>query len=305
MAEDDKAKADASAEKAYEAASNAAAKPEGVKKKVAATAKPASKRKAPVKKAQAKKAPVEEVAPPPQEKIEAVEPEVQAVEPAEPEEKFEVAEAVVVETPAEPKAKTAAVKKTATRKIAAKRKPRTAKPVAPKPVAKAKAKPVLSKSNTKPKPVKISKSKEPKMDIKFAGGFQDFFADAQSKAKEAFEKSTAMFGDYSDFAKDNAEAVVESGKILAEGLQDMGTNLVAESRSAFETVSGELKDLAAAKSPTDFFKLQSEMVRKSFDTAVAYGSKNSEAMLKLASDVAAPISGRVSVAVEKVRQAAI
>lgn len=310
MAEDDKAKADVSAEKAYEAASSAAAKPEGVAKKAAAAAKPASKRKAPpkkapVKKAPAKKAAVKAVAPTPPEKIVPVEPEVQAVEPAKPEEKVEVAKVEIVETPAEPKAKTAAVQKTATRKIAAKRKPRTAKPVAPKPVAKAKAKPVSSKSSTKPKPVKILKSKEPKMDIKFAGGFQDFFADAQSKAQEAFEKSTAMFGDYSDFAKDNAEAVVESGKILAEGLQDMGTNLVAESRSAFETVSGELKDLAAAKSPTDFFKLQSDMVRKSFDTAVAYGSKNSEAMLKLASDVAAPISGRVSVAVEKVRQSAV
>jgi hypothetical protein len=48
------------------------------------------------------------------------------------------------------------------------------------------------------------------------------------------EELVGVFGDYAAFAKGNVEAVVESGKILAEGLQDMGTNLVAEGRSAFE-----------------------------------------------------------------------
>ncbi len=63
--------------------------------------------------------------------------------------------------------------------------------------------------------------------------------------------------------------------------------------------------LAAAKSPTDLIQLQSEMFRKSFDSAVAYGSKNTEAMLKIASDAFAPLSSRVTLAVEKVRSAAI
>ena len=98
--------------------------------------------------------------------------------------------------------------------------------------------------------------------------------------------------------------MVESGKIFAAGMQDMGTNLVAESRSSFEAISADLKQLAASKSPTDFFKVQSEMVRKNFDQAVAYGSKNTEAMMKLASDAVAPLTSRVNIAVEKVRKTA-
>ncbi len=43
-----------------------------------------------------------------------------------------------------------------------------------------------------------------------------------------------------------------------------------------------MKEMAAAKSPTDLIQLQSDMFRKSFDSAVAYGSKNTEAMLKIA-----------------------
>ena len=70
------------------------------------------------------------------------------------------------------------------------------------------------------------------------------------------------------------------------------------------TLSADAKALAAVKSPTDFFKFQSEMLRRSFDAAVATGSKNTEAMFKLTNDAFAPISNRVSLAVEKVSKAA-
>lgn len=136
-------------------------------------------------------------------------------------------------------------------------------------------------------------------------GFQEAMNEAQAKAKAAFEKSTSMLGEVSDFTKGNVEAVMESGKIFAEGIQGIGSELVTEGRSAFETMTGDIKELAAAKSPTDFFKIQGEMMRKNFDSAVAYGSKNSEAMLKLMSDAIAPISGRVSVAMEKARSASV
>jgi phasin family protein len=220
-----------------------------------------------------------------------------------------------------PKAARKSAKPVAKANPAAKAKP-AAKPVA-KPAAKLAAKPAKSAAKklpaaapaasvsamkfTSPAHSAIAKTKDTTMTMKtkITEGFETVIGEAQAKAKEAFEKSTAMLGDYAEFAKGNVEAVVESGKILAEGLQDMGTNLVAEGRSTFETVSSDLKGMAAAKSPTDLIQLQSEMFRKSFDSAMAYGSKNTEAMLKIASDAIAPISSRVSLAVEKVRQAAV
>ena len=135
-----------------------------------------------------------------------------------------------------------------------------------------------------------------------ANGFHEAVTEAQANAKAAFDKGTAMVGEFSDFAKGNVEAVMESGKILSDGLQGLGSQFVAEGRSTFELMSSDMRELAAAKSPTDFFRVQGDMMRKNFDTAVACGARNSEAMLKLMSDVAAPISGRVSLAVEKIRQ---
>ena len=138
----------------------------------------------------------------------------------------------------------------------------------------------------------------------FAAAFKTAFSDAQDKAKAAYEKSTVAMGDANEFAKGNVEALVESTKILASGLQELTTELVAESREAFETLTAEVKTIAGVKSPADFFKLQSELMRKQMDTLMANGTKHSEAFLKLATDAVAPISGRVSLAVEKVKAAA-
>jgi hypothetical protein len=130
--------------------------------------------------------------------------------------------------------------------------------------------------------------------------FQTVFADVQGKAKAAFEKGTAALGEANEFAKGNVEALVESGKVLSSGLQDLGATAVAETRGAFEALTTDAKELAAAKSPTEFFQLQSAIVRKQFDGAVAQASKNTEAFLKLANDAFAPLSSRVTLAVEKV-----
>lgn len=192
----------------------------------------------------------------------------------------------------------------------------TVKPVAPAPVSKVEA-PAVEVSAETPMPTEtaaqpprwptifakeFAMSTFPSFD--FAAPFQTAFADMQEKAKAAYEKSTSVFGDYSEFAKGNVEALVESSKILAAGLQEMTSAYVSEGRSGFETLTAEVKELAAAKSPTDFLKLQNDLAKKHFDEAVAAASKHSEALIKLANEAAQPISTRVSMAVEKIKTAA-
>lgn len=126
----------------------------------------------------------------------------------------------------------------------------------------------------------------------------------QSAFKDAQEKAKAAFGDVGSFAKGNVEAMVESTKILAAGLQDMTKGYVETGKSSVEAMTADVKDLATVKSPTEFFEKQSALMRKNFDAAVAASSKNSEAMLKLVSEAFQPISTRVSLAVEKIKHAA-
>ena len=128
--------------------------------------------------------------------------------------------------------------------------------------------------------------------------------DINDRAKASFEKTQKFAAEFGDFNKGNIEAMIESGKIAASGLQTMGQDAADYGRRSFEGMTATIKSLATVKSPTEFFKLQSDYARTAFDAAVAQGSKNTEAMIKLAGDVAQPISSRFAVAVEKVKMAA-
>ena len=127
----------------------------------------------------------------------------------------------------------------------------------------------------------------------------DAVAEMQTKAQAAYEKTTAMVSDMTEIAKGNVEAMVESGKIVAAGMQDMGKTYADEAKTAYETMTADMKEMAAVKSPTELFQLQGKIMRRNFDAMVATTSKNSEIAMKLANDAMAPLSGRVNVAVEK------
>lgn len=131
--------------------------------------------------------------------------------------------------------------------------------------------------------------------------FQAAFSEMSEKTKAGVEKSTRAFEEFSDLAKGNVEALVESGKIATKGVEAMGQGAAEYGRLSFEKASAAMKSLAAVKSPTEFFQVQSELLSSSFDAFAKESAKASEALLKLAGDVAQPISTRVSVVTEKVR----
>ena len=198
-----------------------------------------------------------------------------------------------------------------------------AKPVAAKPRKAASPKitakrPARKAATTKltakrvKKPAAISKPIPPKKDTPmatkktpdFTDGLKDFAADAQKQAKTAYAKGSALLSEAGAFTKGNVEALVESGKIVAAGAQTLGKAYVAETKSAVEVAKADVKALTAVRSPVDFFKLQGEILSRNAKTAFAFGTKNSESLAKLATDAFAPISGRVGLAIEKIKQAA-
>lgn len=130
------------------------------------------------------------------------------------------------------------------------------------------------------------------------------FGEMNSRAKGAIEKSTALFTELNSFNKGNVEALVESGKLAIAGMQSVAQSQAAYVRKQFEEATAAAKTLTTVKSPTEFVKLQGDYVRQQFDAMVAETSRSTEAMLKLAGEVAQPISNRFALAAEKVKQAA-
>ena len=133
---------------------------------------------------------------------------------------------------------------------------------------------------------------------------QAMFADLSTRAKGAMEKSAAAFEDANAFAKGNIEAIVESSKIAAKAFETVGQDVAEYAKSSFESSAAAFKTLASATSPTEFFKLQSDYARTAFDTMIAQSARSTEKMLKLAGEIAQPISNRVAVATDKIKSAA-
>jgi phasin family protein len=133
---------------------------------------------------------------------------------------------------------------------------------------------------------------------------QTLFAEANDRTKSAIEKSSKLIEEMNDFSKGNIEALVESSKIAAKGIETLGQEAADYGRKQLESATAALKTLSSIKSPTDFMKLHSDYMRSAFDAMVAETSKNTESMLKLAGEIAQPISNRVALAAEKIKVAA-
>lgn len=199
--------------------------------------------------------------------------------------------------------KAAAPKKPAAKKVAAKK---TAAPK--KPVAAKKAAPKASKPAAAPTTNPVIKLKDTIMatakNTDITATAKEVIADVQTRAKTAYAKTTVLAGEATEFGKANVEAVVESGKIFFAGAQDIVKSDIETGKAVLETVTEDAKKVAAVKSPTELFQLQGEIARRNFDALVSFGSKRTEAWVKLYNDAFAPISNRVSVAAEKISKAA-
>jgi len=131
--------------------------------------------------------------------------------------------------------------------------------------------------------------------------FTAVLGDVNARAKTAFEKSAKIVEEIADLTRGNVEALVASSKVAAKGVETLSQEAAEYSRKSFEEASTALKSIVEVKSATDLFKLQGDFARAAFDAAVAESARLSEAMLKIAGDVAEPITSRYTVAAERVK----
>jgi len=136
-----------------------------------------------------------------------------------------------------------------------------------------------------------------------ADRFQAVFGEANERAKNVIERNSRIAEELTELTKGNVEAMVASTKVVAKGVETLGQEVAEFGRKSFEDASAALKRFAEVKSPTDLFRLQSDFARTQFDSVVAETSKLSETVIKLAGEVAQPITSRYSVAAERVRTA--
>ena len=131
--------------------------------------------------------------------------------------------------------------------------------------------------------------------------FKTVFGDVNERAKAAAERSAKIVEELADLTRGNVEALVASSKIAAKAVETLSQDAAEYSRKSFEDASATFKSFAEVKSATDLFKLQGDFARAAFDSAVAETARVSEALVKLAGDIAEPLNSRYSAAAERVK----
>jgi phasin family protein len=130
------------------------------------------------------------------------------------------------------------------------------------------------------------------------------FEATQTKMKEGMEKAMKTAEELVAFNQGNVEAIVKSGQIWATGMQDLSKHFAAAAKASMDEGMAAFKALTTVKSLKDAIDLQTSFARSALEKTMAESGKLTDASIKLTEQTLAPITARVTVAVEKFSKAA-
>lgn len=126
----------------------------------------------------------------------------------------------------------------------------------------------------------------------------------QIETQEKTNMAIKTAEDFVAFTQGNFEAVVKAGQIWATGVQDLSKTFAASAQAQVEETLATVKALSSVKSLKDAIDLQTTLARASLEKAVTETSKLTDASVKLTEQTLAPLTARVTLAVEKFGRAA-
>jgi phasin family protein len=130
------------------------------------------------------------------------------------------------------------------------------------------------------------------------------FESTQAKVKEGVEKAMKTAEELVSFSQGNVEAVVKAGQIWAAGVQDLSKQVAATAQATFDETISTFKALTTVKSLKDAYDLQAAYARSAMEKTMAESGKLADSSFKLTEQALAPLTARVTLAVEKFAKAA-
>ena len=101
------------------------------------------------------------------------------------------------------------------------------------------------------------------------------------------------------FSQGNLEAFIKATQIYATGFQTLTKHLATSNKTSLDESVAFTKSLMGVKSVKEAVELQSGFARTSIEKAVAETSKITDASVKLTEEALAPLTARMTMAVEK------
>jgi phasin family protein len=106
------------------------------------------------------------------------------------------------------------------------------------------------------------------------------------------------------FGQANMEAFVKSSQIWSAGVQELTKQFATTAKASFEESMSTFKAITTAKSVKEAMDLQTTFAKAALEKAMAESNKLTDASIKLTEQTLAPITARVTMAVETFGKAA-
>jgi len=126
------------------------------------------------------------------------------------------------------------------------------------------------------------------------------FEKAMNVTQDKVDAAMKSFSDISDHTRDNVDAFVSAGTVAAKGVEALNTEVMAISKRSMEDAASAAKALTSAKTANEFFQLQSDLMRSTWDAMVSDTSKIGEIFTQYSKEASAPINDRVTATVEQI-----
>jgi phasin family protein len=136
-----------------------------------------------------------------------------------------------------------------------------------------------------------------------AKGVEKAVAMSQENVAAAVKAGSEAFKSYEDavsFGKDNLEAVMKANAIFVKGVQDINSVLFGIAQTSIETNAAASKKIFACKNVQDMVAVHNDLAADSYAKVVDNSRKISDLSVKVAEEVAEPITKRVNATVEQI-----
>lgn len=120
----------------------------------------------------------------------------------------------------------------------------------------------------------------------------------QEQIEKASAKVLKSYDELTVLTKENVDALVKSGTVVAKGAEEAGKQVAAFTQSSLEKSVSNAKALLAVKTIQELVELQKAFTKASLDAFVSESTKLQELTVKVANEALAPLNARVNATVE-------
>lgn len=122
-------------------------------------------------------------------------------------------------------------------------------------------------------------------------------------AKKQLDDMIRGCDDLASFSRENVSAAVAASTATAKAVETVNSELFAFSKKTYEGQIAALRALSAAKTPKEFFDVQSNLMKGQYEDFIAEANKLGNVIAAAATDAVAPMNARMVAAFDNLSRA--